>query len=335
MTYTITLAASDVSFPGRADQSILEAAEAAGRNFPFGCKSGTCGSCKGRILSGTVDHGPMELHPALSPAEMNDGFALFCRAHPQSDLTVQIRELGGSEEMQVKTLPVRVKQLVKLAPDVMLLGLALPKTEVFNFHAGQYIEFLLKDNKPRAFSLANAPGQGELLELHIRHYPGGTFSGLVFNELREGAILRIRGPYGQFVMRPELPGPKLFVAGGTGFAPIKGLIESALGTGSLGTAHLYWGARTQADLYLHDLAAQWSGDLDYRPVLSEAAPDSEWSGESGMVHEALARRFADVREFNAYVSGPPPMVRAVRETLIARGLAADRFFSDSFESASP
>jgi CDP-4-dehydro-6-deoxyglucose reductase, E3 len=335
MSFIATLADSGETFPLLDGKSILESALAAGRRFPFGCRSGTCGSCKGRVLAGTVDLGPVELRPALSAAEERDGYALFCRAQAESDLTLKVRELGGTGDPVVKTLPARVVGLNRLAPDVMQLRLALPKTESLDFRPGQYIEFLLKDGKPRAFSLANTPEEGGTLELHIRHYPGGTFSGYVFNELKENALLRLRGPLGQFYLRADSTRPLIFIAGGTGFAPIKGIIEQLLAAGLTRPATLYWGARARADLYLHDLAQSWAPAVRFVPVLVDPAAEDHWQGERGFVHEVVARDITDAAGLDAYASGPPPMVRAVREVLLERGLDVDAFYSDSFESAAP
>lgn len=334
MHFTATLAGSGETFPLDPARSILDCALAAGRRFPFGCRGGNCGSCKARVLTGRVDHGPDAERPALSPAEEAQGYALLCRARALSDLELKVTELGGLGAAEVRTLPVRVVGLEQRAPDVMELRLALPKTEHLGALPGQYLEFLMKDGKARAFSLANAPrSAGEPLELHIRHYPGGVFSGFVFNELKVGALLRIRGPLGAFTLRENSARPMLFVAGGTGFAPIKGLIEHALSCGTDRPMRLYWGARAQQDLYLQQLAAGWSPRVAFTPVLSE--PDAGWTGRTGMVHQAVATDFPDASLVDAYVSGPPPMVHAVREVLTARGLDPEHFYSDAFESARP
>jgi len=334
MSFTARLAPSGETFPLDPARSVLECALAAGRRFPFGCRGGSCGSCKARVLAGRVDHGPLAERPALSPAEEIDGYALLCRARALSDLELKVTELGGLGVAEVRTLPVRVVSLERLAPDVMELRLALPKTEHLGALPGQYIEFLMKDGKARAFSLANAPRDaGEPLELHIRHYPGGVFSGMVFNELKVGALLRIRGPLGAFTLRENSARSRVFVAGGTGFAPVKGLIEQALSLGIDRPMRLYWGARAQADLYLHHLALGWSPRVDYTPVLHEAA--AGWTGRRGNVHEAVAADLPAAHLIDAYVSGPPPMVRAVREVLLAQGLDPEHFYSDAFETARP
>jgi CDP-4-dehydro-6-deoxyglucose reductase, E3 len=334
MSFTATLAGSGETFPLDPSRSILDSALAAGRRFPFGCRGGTCGACKALVVAGEVDHGPLSERPALSPAEQAEGYALMCRAKPLSDLTLKVTELGGIGAVEVRTLPVRVVALEKLAPDVMELHLALPKTEHLGALPGQYIEFLMKDGKARAFSLANAPREaGEPLQLHIRHYPGGVFSGFVFNELKVGALLRIRGPLGAFTYRDTSARPMVFVAGGTGFAPIKGIIEHVLSRFVDRPMHLYWGARAQSDLYMHRLAEAWAPRVQYTPVLYEA--DAGWSGRTGMVHEAVAADIPDASLIDVYSSGPPPMVRAVREALIAKGLDPEHFYSDAFESAKP
>jgi len=332
MSFTATLAGNGETFPLDPQRCVLDCGIDAGFRLPFGCRDGNCGSCKTRVVSGVVDHGPAADRPALSPAEEADGYALLCRARARSDLLLAVTLPAGVGAQEVRTLPARVVAMERLAPDVMQISLALPKTEHLGALAGQYLEFLLKGGKTRAFSLANAPrAAGEPLELHIRHYPGGVFSDFVFNELAVGALLRLRGPLGAFTLREESPRPRLFVAGGTGFAPIKGLIEQALAAGIAHSMQLYWGARDRPDLYLHDLALGWAPRVAFTPVLSEPTPG--WAGRTGMVHEAIAADLTDASGIDAYVSGPPPMVRAVREVLLARGLDPDHFFSDAFESA--
>jgi CDP-4-dehydro-6-deoxyglucose reductase len=233
----------------------------------------------------------------------------------------------------VKTLPCRVEKLERVADDVMVIFLKLPTNERLQFLAGQYIEFLLPDGKRRAFSLGNPPHADALLELHVRRVPGGNFTEHMFARMKEKDILRIEGPFGSFRLHEESAKPILLVAGGTGFAPIKSLIEHALHIGIRRPMHLYWGARNRAGLYMDALAQRWAKDngLIYTPVLSE--PDADWVGRTGLVHEAALTDHPDLAAFQAYVCGSPAMVEAAQRDFIAHGLPQDEFFADVFSYA--
>lgn len=219
----------------------------------------------------------------------------------------------------------------------MGLWLRLPKAERLQFLPGQYIDVLLADGRSRSFSLANAPGDARFLELHIRHYRHGAFSDFVFSAMHEGTLLRIRGPLGGFVLDEASVRPIICIAGGTGFAPIKGLIEHVLAQGMDRPLHLYWGACSQGDLYLDGLARGWAerhAHLRYTPVLSDPRPDEPWSGRTGLVHEAVLEDFEALGEYEVYASGPPPMVEAIRATLPQKGLDPGYLYSDFFGGAS-
>ncbi|MCX7896791.1 MAG: CDP-6-deoxy-delta-3,4-glucoseen reductase [Rhodocyclaceae bacterium] len=332
MAYHVTLEPSGHAFRVEADQTILAAALDAGLHLPYGCRSGACGACKAKILAGSIDPGtPQE--QALTRAERNQGYALLCSARPLSDLTIEIQEVKSCAEIPVRTLPCRVESLERAAPDVMIVKLKLPSQERLPFLPGQYIEFLLEGGKRRAFSLANPPHADQLLELHIRHVPGGNFTEHVFSRMKVKDILRIEGPHGSFYLREESDKPILLVAGGTGFAPIKSIIEHALHVGLSRPMTLYWGARNSSGLYLHRLAERWAqtGALRYIPVLSE--PDADWSGRTGLVHQAVLADLADLSDYEAYVCGAPAMVEAAKRDFCARGLPEHAFFADVFSYA--
>lgn len=249
---------------------------------------------------------------------------------------MQGQEIKVVEEPEVRTVPCRLVRKVQLAHDVMALFLQLPPRERLRFLAGQYVDILLRDGRRRAFSLANAPHDDELLELHVRHVAGGEFSEYAFSHLKERAILRVRGPLGAFYLRNASEGPVVFLAGGTGIAPIKGMIEHAIARGSTRPMHLYFGVRSRRDLYLHDLALRWAAEhpnLRYIPVLSEPRPEDRWQGRTGLAHEAVLADFPDLRGFEVYTSGPPAMVYAARDAFLARGLDPAHLFSDAFEHA--
>lgn len=333
MAHQVTLQPSGHQFAVADGATILEAALDAGIHLPYGCKNGACGACKGKVLSGQVDYGAAQ-EQALPAAERMAGLALFCCAKPLTDLVLEVREVSAAQDIPVKTLPCRVEQLERVADDVMLIRLKLPTNERLQFLAGQYVEFLLPDGKRRAFSLANPPHHDDLLELHIRYVPGGNFTEHVFNTMKLKDILRIEGPFGSFFLREESDKPILLVAGGTGFAPIKSLIEHALHIGVQRPMHLYWGARDRAGLYLLPLAERWAAEhaqLKFTPVLSE--PDAGWTGRSGLVHQAVLADYPDLSRYQAYVCGAPAMCEAALRDFTAHGLPQDEFFADVFSYA--
>ena len=335
MSHQITVQPSGRQFVADADESILDAALRQGLTMPYGCKDGACGSCKGRVLAGTVDHGKTQ---ALTDADQAAGLALFCCARACSDLTLEIRQLGSASDIPVKTLPSRVEKLERLAPDVMAMHLKLPASERLQFLAGQYIDILLKDGRKRSFSLANAPHDDALLQLHVRHVPGGVFTDQVFTTMKVRDILRFNGPHGSFHLREDSPKPLILLAGGTGFAPIKAIVEHAIAEQCARPMHIYLGARARVDLYQNELPEQWAAqhaNISYVPVLSEAAAGAQWSGRRGRVHQAVVADFPDLSSHQVYACGAPPMIDAARRdfTSICR-LPEEEFFADAFTFAS-
>lgn len=330
MTFNITVQPGNHCFSSEADETILDAALHHGYNMPYSCRDGVCGACKGKVLSGEIDYGDYKSF-ALSDAEKAAGQALFCKAKARSDLVLESHEMSSAKEIPVKTLPCRVQRMEKLADDVMVLYLKLPANERLQFLAGQYIDILLKEGAPRSFSLANAPHDDEFLQLHIRHIPGGAFTQHVFDEMKEREILRIKGPLGQFYLREDADKPILLIASGTGFAPVKAIIEHALYIGIQRPIHFYWGVRKQSDLYMLDKVKEWENrGIRFTPVVSDEA----WSGRSGFVHQAVLDDFADLSGYQAYVCGAPVVVEAAhRDFTTQRGLPADEFYSDAFSFA--
>lgn len=331
----VTIQNSGHQFQVRPSQTVLEAAIEAGINLPYGCRNGACGACKGKVISGKVMHDDYQ-SSAMTDAELAAGQALFCCARPLEDLVIECRELSGVNGIKPRILPVRVQKKEQLSGDVMVLFLQLPASERLQFVAGQYLEFILKDGKRRAFSIANAPHYDALIELHLRLVPGGQFTQYVFEEMPEKAILRIEAPLGTFYLREESTKPIIFVAGGTGFAPIKGIIEHMIHFGMQREIVLYRGGRLQSDLYMNELSQRWAEflpNLRYIPVLSEEPADSGWQGRTGLVHEAVLADYPDLSEHQAYVCGAPGMVEIAHKTFVEQGLPADEFFSDAFTFA--
>ena len=340
VSHQVTLKTSGKQFTVDSEESILEAALRQGINLPYGCKNGACGSCKGKILEGQLSHG-QHSEGALSRAEETAGSILFCCAHPQSDLLIEAREVQGSGDIAIRKIPCRVNAITKPSTDVAILKLQLPAAERFQFLAGQYLEFLLKDGQRRAYSIANAPEQEGPLELHIRHLPGGLFTDFVFGvkdpALKEKDILRFEGPLGSFFLREDSKKPIIFVAAGTGFAPIKSIIEQMQLKKIARPVHLYWGGRRPGDLYLPELCASWEKEIanfKYIPVISDAQPEDQWQGRTGFVHQAVMQDHPDMKDFQVYACGAPIMVNSARADFSSQcHLPEEEFFADSFTSA--
>ena len=338
MTFTVTLQPSGRSFEVEPDEPVLLAAIRQGVGLPYGCKDGACGSCKSRLLEGRVIHGAHQ-SKALSIEEEDAGLVLTCCAMPQSDLTIEARTVVGAGDFPPRKMPSRVTSIERPAPDVAILRLQLPANEVFRYRAGQYVEFILRDGSRRSYSMANAPHTQAALpgiELHIRHMPGGKFTDHVFGAMQAKEILRLEGPFGSFFLREESAKPIVLLASGTGFAPIKAIVEQLEFTASPRPAVLFWGCRHRGDLYLNDwaeqAAARWP-HLRYVPVLSESRPGDAWAGRTGLVHHAVMADLPDLSGHQVYACGAPIMVESAQREFIGRcALPADEFYADAFTS---
>lgn len=339
-TYRITVEPSQHQFDAADDQSILEAALAAGIVLPYSCRSGACSSCKGKVVSGDFESGPAP-EQILQPEELQAGYTLLCQAQARSDMVIESREVRLASDIQVRKLPARLTRMKQVAPDVAVLTLQLPSSETFKFYAGQYVELILKEGKRRAYSMANSPDQAAALELHVRHMPGGVFTDHVFGvgatQMKEREILRLEGPFGSFFLREETQKPILFLASGTGFAPIKAIIESMIERGVQRKAVLYWGGRRPQDLYMDELARGWASSLpgfEYIPVVSDGLPEDQWAGRTGFVHQAVMQDFPDLSGHEVYACGAPVVVESARVDFKGKcGLPDDCFFADAFTSA--
>jgi CDP-4-dehydro-6-deoxyglucose reductase len=333
MTFQITVLPSGHQFNCEPDETVLAAAIRAGVGLPYGCKNGACSSCKGKIVSGTVEHRAHQQR-ALPPEEEAKGVSLFCCALPQADLVIEAREVAGSNEFPIRKMPARVSTIEKVAPDVVVLTLQLPASERLQYRAGQYIEFLLKDGKRRSYSMASAPLEGQPVSLHIRHLPGGLFTEQVFGTMKERDILRFEGPLGTFFLREDSDKPMVLLASGTGFAPLKAIVEQMIDLKSQRPMTLYWGGRRPQDLYMDALCRQWAAELPnfrYVPVVSNAQPDDQWTGRSGFVHQAVMEDLPDMSAYQVYACGAPVMVESAKRDFSALcKLPEEEFYADSF-----
>ena len=333
MPTRVKLTQADKAFTVNDGETVLAAALRQGIHLPYGCRTGSCGTCRAHVVEGRT-HYPDGPPLALTALEMKSGEALLCRAVPQSDLTVDAQEITAMANLRVKVMPCRVARMEKLAHDVMGLYLRLPAVERMQFLPGQYIDVLMPDKHRRSFSLANPPHDDKLLELHVRNVPGGKFSQEVFTHLQEGALLRIQGPLGTFFLRENSARPIIMVAGGTGYAPIQAMLRHLFERGQNRHISFYWGARAGRDLYAHAPLQRWANDhpsFKYVPVLSEPMMEDRWNGRTGFVHDAVPQDFADLSGHDIYLSGPPPMVQAARASFPKHGAQALHMFSDSFD----
>lgn len=337
MDFTVTLKPSGKQFACAPDQTILEAGLNAGAGLPFSCRSGACSACRGRVAEGQVNLG--DVHPAyLNESERAQGHAHLCQARPLSDCTIEIDEYDTSLSHPVQHLPVRAMSISRVAPDVIILTLGLPPNEPLRFYAGQYLDIVLDQSRRRSYSIANAPTADGVrqVELHLRHMPGGVFTDRAFSTLKVREMLHIEGPLGQFYLDDISDKPVILLASGTGFAPIKAIVEHGLARGLSRPMHIYWGGRTRADLYLNTLAEQWARDhkhLQYTPVLSEATATCEWTGRDGFVHLAVMQDYPNLADHQIYACGAPIVIESARRDFINEcHLPPHEFRADAFIS---
>ncbi len=341
LLYQVQLKTSGKTFSVEADETVLEAALRQGINLPYGCKNGACGSCKGKCIEGKIRHGDHS-QSALSAADETAGSTLLCCAHPQTDLLIEVREVQGGGDIPVRKVPCRINTIPFPSDDVAVLQLQLPASERFQFLAGQYLEFLLKDNKRRAYSIASAPHEQGPLELHIRHLPGGLFTDPLFGQASDGKqikekdILRFEGPLGSFFLREDSKKPIIFLASGTGFAPIKSMLMHIQEKKIKREIHFYWGGRRPKDLYMDNLCQEFMHTIPgfhYTPVISDALAEDAWQGRTGFVHRAVMNDFPDLSQHQVYACGAPIVIQSARTDFVKDcQLPEEEFFADSFTS---
>jgi NAD(P)H-flavin reductase/ferredoxin len=325
MAHQIRIENSDIEFPCGEEETVLDAAERAGYAIPYSCRKGVCSTCEGNLVQGVAQCGPMQ---ETSPKE---GLRL-CRAVPKSDLVVAPARIEKRELFPRKRIRANVIKLQRPAADVVLVNLRFPAGTRVKFRAGQYLRVMLDGEDSRNFSMANAPHENDGAHLHIRHVPGGRFSEAILASLKTGDKLDVETPFGEFFLRDEDAKPIVFLATGTGFAPIKAMIEDMIKRSVVRPTHLFWGVRRQADLYMSELLEKWRAKAPWmtiQPVLSE--PDENWEGRRGLVHAAVLEDLADLSKWQVYACGNPAMIAAAKADLTAKaGLLASEFHADPF-----
>ncbi len=336
MSYEVTIEPLGQTIEVEEDQTILDAALRAGIWLPHACGHGLCATCKVQVVDGEVDLG--EASPfALMDMERAEGKALACCAVPQSDLTIEVEI---DEDPDAKVVPLRdfeatVESIVELTPTIKGIFLRVP--EDMEFQAGQYINLYIPGlTEPRAFSIASAPSQSNLIELNVRKVPGGIGTGWLHDDLEVGDTLHFSGPLGRFYTRHSDPNPVIFIAGGSGLSSPKSMILELLENGDSRQITLFQGARNLSELYYQEFFEELSQkypQFRYFPVLSDEPESSDWKGERGFVHEAAIRIYDnDFRNHKAYLCGPPPMIEAairglIRGRLYERDIHLEKFLS--------
>ncbi|MBC8212898.1 MAG: 2Fe-2S iron-sulfur cluster binding domain-containing protein [Gammaproteobacteria bacterium] len=331
VNFKVTLAPSNRQFEIAEGSTILDAAARSQLSLAHGCRDGSCGSCKSRVLSGQISH--PDNCAGITPDELAKGYVLSCVATADSDIQLESDWYPELDGIKAALFPCKVDSISFPASDIAILTLRLPADSIVNYLPGQYIDLIWKGLR-RSYSIACANTQGAGLELHIRQLAHGVFSDLVFNQLKPGTLLRLEGPHGTFFVR-DSEAPIIFLAGGTGFAPIKAMIERLFEQHSTRSIHLYWGAASVDHLY-SGLPDEWHKkyqNFSYTPVIS--SDDTGWSGHRGLVHQAVLDDHSDLRPFEVYACGSADMITVAKTEFVGRRLLAEHFFSDAFTAHKP
>jgi CDP-4-dehydro-6-deoxyglucose reductase len=333
MSRKITLMPSGSRAVAEDGESILQAALAVEFRFPHGCGNGQCGGCKARLLQGEIDYLNDYRPDLLSRREREQGMIVSCMASPRSEVCIEVQEAVDKPLIERRIYEAKLVEKNRLSEDVLQLVLTLPQEDQAMYYPGQYLSVLLDDGDRRAFSMASSPANRSGIELHIRHRPTGRLTPRLFNDIQVGDALRIEFPLGDFMLDDKSERPLLLIAGGTGFAPIKSMIESMSDQllEDRRQVHLFWGAENGSLLYMDASARGWSEQypcFEYTPVISGA--DEHWFGERGLVHKAVVARYPDLSSFDIYLAGPQAMVAAAEKTFPAFGADPTRCFSDAF-----
>ncbi|CNK46597.1 CDP-6-deoxy-delta-3%2C4-glucoseen reductase [Yersinia enterocolitica] len=323
MPFNIKLQPSGIIFDAEESMTILDSALENNINIEYSCKDGTCGSCKARLISGEVEQ---DNNTSLTNEDISNGFILTCCSKPKSDMEINVKYYPELSHITKKTYPCKLDNIEFISNDIAILTLRLPPASKIEYFSGQFIDLIINGQR-RSYSIANAPDKK--IELHIRKVPNGLFSEIIFNELKLQQLLRIEGPQGTFFVRDNSR-PLIFLAGGTGFAPVKAMVEELISKNDKRPIHIYWGM-PESKLFYSDIAQKWAAEyphIQYVPVVS--GEDRSWHGQTGFVHKAVINDFPELSHYSIYACGSLAMISAAQQELIQYGLAEDQFFSDAF-----
>jgi CDP-4-dehydro-6-deoxyglucose reductase, E3 len=327
---TVVTLSNHKQFSATAEISLLDAAKNQGLVLEHSCRTGRCGACKAQVIKGETQI--LKAEESLDDSEINAGFILTCCRTAVNDIELDIEDLGLLASIKTQTLPCKIDQLNLLAPDVIQIFLRLPPTNQFNYLPGQYIDVIAKSGVRRSYSIANTLRADSKLELHVRAVTNGQMSQYWFNEAKSNDLLRLEGPHGTFCFHPKPEKNIVFLATGTGIAPIKSILEEFSNNAELvqkKNIYIYWGGRTLADLY-------WKPDFSnlniaFYPTLSRTPND--WSGRNGYVQDAVIADAIDLHDSVVYACGSDTMIHAAKKLLVAQGLKPNNFYSDAFVSS--
>lgn len=329
MTHRIAIENSDIAFACASGQSVLDAALHAGIELPYSCRKGVCGSCAGSVASGDVSgvNAAAIRNDTCTPDQV-----LYCLCTPTSDLTLRPVSWKRLDPSARKIFTTKVYSNELATPDISLLRLRLPAGQRAKFQAGQYLQVLLDDGSKRSYSMANPPQESDGVSLHVRHVQGGRFSAQV-TQLTPGDTLQIELPFGHVALREDDFRPIVFVAGGTGFAPVKSILDDMLKRRIKRPMTLIWGAREAQGLYLRAAVERWQKqwpDFRFIGALSGVSVESIGDAYAGRVDEALRAHCPDLTDHVVYCCGSPLMAAAVRRVANNCGLALNDFYADVF-----
>lgn len=327
-TFVVKFEPSNVELPCSGDSTMLDTALEAGYFPRHSCRRGECRACETRIVSGEVRYGG-----GVAPDGVKPGHCLTCLAIPATDVVLDTPEVSNVPGRRIVKTGARVTAVDRISDDVTVVRLQVPAAVEFGFDAGQYVDVVLRDGARRSYSMANAPTSDGQIEWHIRAMPGGRFSQHVYQNLKPRDLLRVEGPFGSFVLR-DTAAPLIFLASGTGYAPIASMIRAHDDRVSARGATFYWGGRRRADLYAMEEAEAWAKSapgLKFVPVLSD--PEDDWAGRTGFVHDAVQKDHPNLSNFEVYACGNPLMIDAACQAFRECGLPEENFLSDSFVTA--
>lgn len=331
MTYTVFVQPDNLLFFVEAGETILEAALRQGFDFNYGCQLGSCGTCAAILLQGNISY-PLHDPIGLEDDEIAANYILLCSAVPESDLIIQAPQALAPWPVRTQKLAYRVAEMQDLSPTVIQLILEPPEDQPIYFSAGQYIEVYIPNGDKRPYSIANAPVGGKHIELHIRHTADNFFATQLLNSIAEKQMIWIEGPYGRTIYRVGLNFPLIFLAGGTGFSHSKALIEQAIQKEPTRPMHLFWGAKTPADLYMNELPLLWQNKLpnfNYTPTISRPDGRYDWQGHTLSLPKLITEFYPDLNGYYMYASGPPSLVMDALSHVEQHGLRREFFGSDA------